>query len=156
MRSFTLECRFFNLIKPLKALQDYESSTHKSSDQHHDHQFTQLQTLSEVAESPSSPAIVPDAILKKRSSHRDVIKISSRSHTPSRSHRRNKKIPDDVSSAVKRCDLCGTTETPRWRGNSVGSGLLCNVCGLIQTKRIARKNLTVSRDSTSTMSSSQR
>ncbi|CAG7559377.1 unnamed protein product [Fusarium equiseti] len=112
-----------------------------------------LQPLAEAAaeESSSSPAITSDDTTKTPTS-RDAIKLSSRS----RSHRRSKKAPDDFTPGVKRCHLCGVTETPRWRGNSVGAGLLCNVCGLVQIKRISRKNLTVSRDSTSTRSSGHR
>ncbi|KPA39301.1 transcription factor [Fusarium langsethiae] len=141
------------------ALQNYETSIREQ--QLHDHQFSQLQTLTEVAESPSSSAIVPDAIPKKRSSRRDSTRVSSsRSQTTSRSSRHNKNVlqtvHDQATSAVKRCDLCGASETPRWRENPVGAGLLCNVCGLVQTKRIARKNLTLSREYTSTMGSSHR
>ncbi|CEI39900.1 hypothetical protein FVEN_g2174 [Fusarium venenatum] len=143
--------RTFDTRELQTVLQDYETSIREQ--QLHNHQSTQLQTLTEVAESPSSPSIVPGAIPKKRSSHRDT-RVSSQSHTPSRSQRRSKNVlqsvHDHATTAVKRCDTCGVTETPRWRG------LLCNVCGLVQTKRIARKNLTVSRDSTSTMGSSHR
>ncbi|PTD09895.1 hypothetical protein HYE67_006461 [Fusarium culmorum] len=143
--------------KELKtALQDYETSIREQ--QLHDHQFTQLQTLTEVAEAPTSSAIVPGAIPKKRGLHRDSTRVSSRSDTTSWSSRRNKNVLQAVNghdtSLPKRCELCGVTETPRWRANSVGTGLLCNVCGLVQTKRIARKNLTLSRESTSTMGSS--
>jgi hypothetical protein len=150
----------FDTKKLSTALQDYETSIREQ--QLHDHQFSQLQTLTEVPESPSSSAIVPGAIPKKRSSRRDSTRVSSsRSHTTSRSSRHSQnvlqtQVHDHATSAVKRCDLCGATETPRWRGNTVGAGLLCNVCGLVQTKRIARKNLTLSRESTSTMGSSHR
>ncbi|CAF3495173.1 unnamed protein product [Fusarium graminearum] len=143
--------------KELKTvLQDYETSIRER--QLHDHQFTQLQTLTEVAEAPTSSTIVPGAIPKKRSLNTDSTRVSSRSDTTSRSSRRNKTVLQTVNdhdiSSTKRCELCGVTETPRWRASSVGSGLLCNVCGLVQTKRIARKNLTLSRESTSTMGSS--
>lgn len=49
---------------------------------------------------------------------------------------------------VKRCHLCGVTETPRWRGTSSGTEFLCNVCDLVQTRRFIRKLLILRREST--------
>ncbi|EYB24535.1 hypothetical protein FG05_35386 [Fusarium graminearum] len=69
---------------------DYETSIRER--QLHDHQFTQLQTLTEVAEAPTSSTIVPGAIPKKRSLHTDSTRVSSRSDMTSRSSRRNKTV----------------------------------------------------------------
>ncbi|VTO85663.1 unnamed protein product [Fusarium graminearum] len=81
--------------KELKTvLQDYETSIRER--QLHDHQFTQLQTLTEVAEAPTSSTIVPGAIPKKRSLNTDSTRVSSRSDTTSRSSRRNKTVLQTV------------------------------------------------------------
>ncbi|KAH7192917.1 uncharacterized protein B0J16DRAFT_67098 [Fusarium flagelliforme] len=136
----------FDTTELQNALESYEYDQVR-----YDQQYSQLEPLAEAAAEESSPAITSDDTIKTPTS-RDAIKLFSRS----RSHRRSKKAPDDSTPGVKRCHLCGVTETPRWRGNSVGAGLLCNVCGLVQTKRISRKNLTVSRESTSTRSSGHR
>ncbi|KAI1056987.1 hypothetical protein LB507_002292 [Fusarium sp. FIESC RH6] len=146
----------FDTTELQNVLEDYEDGLSQYGySERHDHLYTQLQPLAEAAaESSSSPAVTSDT--SKTPTSRDAIKLSSRSHS-SRSNRRSKKqTPGDSTSGVKRCHLCGVTDTPRWRTNSAGAGLLCNVCGLVQTKRISRKNLTVSRESTSTRSSSHR
>ncbi|KAH7312536.1 hypothetical protein B0I35DRAFT_437246 [Stachybotrys elegans] len=39
---------------------------------------------------------------------------------------------------AKRCYLCGTTDTPRWRNGFHHHQTLCNVCGLLETKRKTR------------------
>jgi hypothetical protein len=67
----------------------------------------------------------------------------------SRSPRSRFSITDGVEP-VKRCHLCGVTETPRWRGTSSGTGFLCNVCDLVQTRRFIRKHLMLRRESTIT------
>lgn len=54
----------------------------------------------------------------------------------------------DGAEPVKRCHLCGVTETPRWRGTSSGTEFLCNVCDLVQTRRFIRKLLILRREST--------
>ncbi|KAL3589744.1 hypothetical protein FPOAC2_11920 [Fusarium poae] len=69
--------------------------TSNREQQLNDHQFTQLQTLTEIAESTSSPAIDPGAVPEKRSSGRDSTR-ASQSHTPSRSQRRSKNVPQNV------------------------------------------------------------
>ncbi|KFA81440.1 hypothetical protein S40288_07302 [Stachybotrys chartarum IBT 40288] len=44
---------------------------------------------------------------------------------------------------VRSCRVCGTTETPRWRGNPSEMDPLCNVCGLLEKKRTGRKHAEV-------------
>jgi len=56
----------------------------------------------------------------------------------------------DGAEPVKRCHLCGVTDTPRWRGTSSGTEFLCNVCDLVQTRRFIRKLLMLRRESTTT------
>jgi hypothetical protein len=96
---------------------------------------------------------------------------SSAAHTPKRPHRRPTRLSRQntatSSSSVgessvsrkksTRCYLCGVTDTPRWQESGFGSRLLCNVCGLLHSKkRIARKHLLQSSrgDSMSTTDSS--
>jgi hypothetical protein len=40
---------------------------------------------------------------------------------------------------IRRCQQCGTTESPEWRRGPKGSGSLCNACGLHFAKIIKRK-----------------
>lgn len=51
---------------------------------------------------------------------------------------------DEYCGESKRCSFCGVTETPRWRGRSSGC-LLCNVCGLVKSRRLIRKYLASAR-----------
>ncbi|RGP78977.1 transcription factor [Fusarium longipes] len=79
---------------------------------------------------------------------------SSAAQTPKRPHRRPKRLSrhntanstssvggSSVSRKTKRCYQCGVTDTPRWQGSGFGSRLLCNVCGLLHSKRIERKHI---------------
>lgn len=52
-------------------------------------------------------------------------------YTPTRKRGRRPSAPED-----RRCDQCGTEDTPEWRKGPKGPKTLCNACGLQYSKRV--------------------
>lgn len=41
-----------------------------------------------------------------------------------------KSFPHAETESKKKCQICGTSNTPEWRNGSMGENNLCNACGL--------------------------
>ncbi|KAG8673804.1 hypothetical protein FPOAC2_07275 [Fusarium poae] len=52
----------------------------------------------------------------------------------------HEKLPKSIKP--RKCSICNTTETPKWRTGPFGPGSFCNFCGLVYAKRRARLDIT--------------
>lgn len=48
---------------------------------------------------------------------------------------RHGQVGEDMDGPARSCHRCGRTRTPQWRNGPDGYGTLCNVCGLVFSKR---------------------
>ncbi|KAH7245721.1 hypothetical protein BKA59DRAFT_173950 [Fusarium tricinctum] len=110
----------------------------------------ELSTMASLADNISR---VMNTVVQSKSGLATARGTRSSSRQPRHFERIKKKtLPSNSESPAagdkeKRCHLCGVTQTPCWRGSMTSeSHLLCNVCGLVQTRRFARKLLASARE----------
>ncbi|KAM4061161.1 GATA zinc finger domain-containing protein [Hirsutella rhossiliensis] len=84
-----------------------------------------------------------DKIALLREQRPDVVKTHTRAQSPSSSsddeHPRAKRQTHVQTHMAKpTCRRCGAVSTPKWRAGPAGLRTLCNVCGLVHSKRAQR------------------